>query len=81
MKFAIGTELAGAPDKARSGSPRLGSGMPPWWSFSGRWPCVTTPCQSIAVVNGSAPVTVGSVVYQSGSMIPITSYQDARRVS
>src|SRR3954451_23202402 len=54
---------------------------PPWLSFSGRWPCVTTPCQSTLCANGSTPVTLGSLVYQSGSMIPITSYHDAREVS
>src|SRR3954462_7843 len=54
---------------------------PPWLSFSGRWPCVTTPCQSTLCANGSTPLTLGSLVYQSGSMIPITSYHDARVVS
>src|SRR3954462_12433800 len=54
---------------------------PPWLSFSGRWPCVTTPCQSTFFANGSTPFTLGSLVYQSGSMMPITSYHDAREVS
>src|SRR3954469_6148794 len=55
--------------------------VPPWLSFSARWPCVTTPCQSIVCANGSAPVTLGSNVNQTGSMMPMTSYQSARLVS
>jgi len=42
---------------------------------------VTTPCQSTGCVNGSRPLTSVAVVYQSGSMMPMASYQGAREVS
>src|SRR3954454_22549526 len=62
-------------------SANAGLRPPPWLSFSGRCPCVTTPCQSTLRANGSTPLTLGSLVYQSGAMTPITSYHDARVVS
>ena len=35
-----------------------GAGLPPWLSFSARWPCVSTPGTSTGVVNGSSPARV-----------------------
>src|SRR3954449_6821770 len=73
--------LAAWADSMRVASGSTGRPVPPWLSFSGRWPWVTTPCQSTSSVNGSAPATDVSVVYQSGSMMPMTSYHEERLVS
>src|SRR5436190_15708492 len=69
------------PDGSLRASGNVAAPVPPWLSFSGRWPCVTAPRASIGWVNGSGAPAIGVVVYQSGAMIPMTSYHDARDVS
>src|SRR4051812_36172905 len=63
-------------------SSRRGSGSPekapPWLRFSARCPCVYTPGRSTFVWNGSGPVSPG---LNAVAMMPIDSYQDARRES
>jgi hypothetical protein len=54
-------------------------GTPPWWLFSARWPCVSTPGTATFVTNGSAP-PAGAVVIATG-MIAITSYHEVVLVS
>src|SRR3954465_8567927 len=77
----MSTVEIGTPDSERVTSGSTGRPLPPWLSFSGRWPFVPAPRQSTRWEKGSLPFTPGAVVYQSGSMMPITSYHDARRVS
>src|SRR4051794_7167717 len=72
----MSTRVVEEPESSRraSGRPKV---LPPWLSFSGRWPCVRTPCQSTGEVNGStAPGTCPSA--HQTSMIPIDSYHEAR---
>src|SRR5947208_9371802 len=74
-------EARAAVASIRTASGSAGAPVPPWLLFSGRWPWVTTPCQSTGSANGSLPVTDGSSEYQIGSMIPMTSYHEEREVS
>src|SRR4051812_45252820 len=76
--LTLGTRVP-ASEPRRFGN--AGRPPPPWLSFSGRWPCVTTPCQSTRPANGSTPLTVGSVVNQTGSTTPIPSSHGAGVVS
>src|SRR5918994_2408911 len=59
-----------------SGSPE--NRPPPWWSFSGRGPCVTAPGTFTFVVNGSGPDALRAYI---DGMMAIDSYHDARFVS
>ena len=54
-------------------------GDPPWRSFSGRWPWVSTPLTAVLVVNGSTP-PAGATVIATG-MIAIDSYHEVVRES
>src|SRR4051795_1583661 len=81
MKSLMSTVETRAPDDSiRTALGSAAAPVPPWKSFSGRWPWVTTPCQSTGVTNGSTAPGTWPSAYQV-SMIPMTSYQEAFFVS
>src|SRR6266513_350964 len=54
-KFSIRTVLPGTATPGSAAALASLGAVPPWWLFSGRWPCVMRPLVGTAVVNGSAP--------------------------
>src|SRR3954452_14979657 len=77
-KLPIGIVVASGPDAASLASANCVEGWPPWLSFSGRCPCVSTPFWSIVFENGSLPPGPS---YIHTTPNPIDSYHDARFVS
>src|ERR1700754_3767920 len=80
MKFWIITLSVTGPLASVRASRRLRRGLPPWLRFSTRWPWVSSPLVSIFDLKGALAFGRFPSAYQV-TMIPITSYQDALRVS
>src|SRR3954447_3875492 len=80
MKSLMSTVETLRPASIRLAFGRIGWPAPPWLSFLGRWPWLTTPCQSTGVVKGSfAPASAPSAYHTF--MIPMTSYHEFFDVS
>jgi hypothetical protein len=63
-------------------STNLSVALPPWLSFSGRWPWVSTGVSaSTRVANGSLPFSAGVASVIHTIEMPIDSYHEARLVS
>jgi len=77
-KLPIEMSVAIGPEPAFSAFWNALVGAPPWLSFSGRCPWVSTPFWSTAPVKGSVPPGP-SYIHTTPS--PIDSYHDARFVS